>query len=157
MFCPTARALAADPDPDEFAPVGYEFCGWREFTEGGWNMEWDESLAGAYLVAFARKMTCKSARRNVLRVRYMQKPPYRPTRPGYRRKTLESDYEHSDVRCVKRKPSIALPLANRRLTPSRRASHDARSRSEATTRCTAASRGGCRGKVCGSGGVSAVA
>jgi hypothetical protein len=65
-------------------------------------MQWSDDLAGAYLVGFARGMTCRDARRNIVRVRYMQRPPYRPLRPGYRCKTLDSDLEFSDVRCVAR-------------------------------------------------------
>jgi len=47
-------------------------------------MEWDERLSGAYLVAFARKLTCRSARRNVRRLKYTKTPPHRPYRTGYR-------------------------------------------------------------------------
>jgi hypothetical protein len=94
-------ANAQGPDPEDFTPEGYEFCGWKDFTNGGWVMVWREDLAGAYLVAFARGMTCTDARRNVTRVRYAQVPPYRPTRPGYTCKTLESDIEYRDVRCVR--------------------------------------------------------
>jgi hypothetical protein len=63
-------------------------------------MKWSDDLAGAYLVAFARGMTCTDARRNIVRLRYTQRPPYRPVRPGYRCRTLDSDLEYTDVRCV---------------------------------------------------------
>jgi len=98
----TAVARAADPDPDEFTPRGYEFCGWQDFVNGGWAMEWSEDLSGAYLVAFADGISCAAARRNIRRVRYSKVAPYRPIRPGYRCRTLESAHEYSDVRCVRR-------------------------------------------------------
>ncbi len=101
LFGLPCAAIAADPDPDEFTPQGYEFCGWQDFARGGWTMEWSEDLRGAYLVAFADGMSCRAARRNVKSVRYTKTPPYRPLRSGYRCRTLESGYEYSDVRCVK--------------------------------------------------------
>lgn len=104
-----ATAVAQDPDPDEFTPVGYEFCGWRDFVSGSWEMEWNDELFGAYSRLFARNMTCRSARRNYVRMRYTQTPPYRPVRLGYRCKTLDRDYEYSDVRCSKRgRPRLAF-------------------------------------------------
>ena len=39
-------ANAADPDPDQFTPPGYEFCGWQDLVNGGWAMEWSDDLAG---------------------------------------------------------------------------------------------------------------
>lgn len=53
------------------------------------------------MVAFTRGMTCRAARLNVDRVRYSQRSPYRPYRTGYRCRTLASQHEYSDVRCVK--------------------------------------------------------
>jgi len=98
----SSPAVAADPDPDEFTPAGYEFCGWRDFVNGGWTMEWSDDLSGAYMVAFADGMSCRAARRNVDKVRYSQTPPYRPSRAGYRCARLEQQHEFSDVRCVKK-------------------------------------------------------
>jgi len=104
-----APAAAQDPDPEDFTPVGYDFCGWRDFAGGGWVMEWDDDLAGTFSIAFAREMTCRAARRNIARVRYTRTPPYRPTRRGYRCLTLESALEYSDVRCSRRgSPSVAF-------------------------------------------------
>ena len=37
-----ATAFSQDPDPDEFTPLGYEFCGWRDFESGDWEMEWHD-------------------------------------------------------------------------------------------------------------------
>ncbi len=65
-------------------------------------MEWSDELAGAYLVAFADGMSCSAARTNVKRLRHTKTPPYRPIRTGYRCMTIKSEYEYSDVRCVKR-------------------------------------------------------
>lgn len=65
-------------------------------------MEWDESLSGAYLVVFARRMSCGAARLNYLRTRYTRRPPYRAVRKGYRCTELETRHEYSDVRCTKR-------------------------------------------------------
>lgn len=93
-------AKAADPDPAEFTPRGYEFCGWQDFASGGWAMEWSEELRGVYLVAFADGMSCTAARRNIKRVRYSTKTRA-PVRAGYRCRTLVSEHEYSDVRCVK--------------------------------------------------------
>lgn len=95
-------ASAAEPDPAEFTPPGYEFCGWRDFTHGGWAMQWSEDLAGAYLVLFADGMTCLAARRNYSRLRHAKRPPYQPLRPGHRCRTLRSAHEFLDVRCVKK-------------------------------------------------------
>jgi hypothetical protein len=101
-FASTATAgELAEPDPVEFTPEGYTFCGWRVLGTGDWKMEWDDSLSGAYLVAFAKGMTCRDARRNVTRVRTTQTPPYRPIRLGYRCKVLDNDYEYTDVRCTR--------------------------------------------------------
>jgi hypothetical protein len=90
-----------DPDPEEFTPVGYEFCGWRDLQNGRWVMEWDDDLQGASLIAFARDMTCRVARRNVLGVRYTNTTPRRPVRKGYRCAVLEDRHEYQDVRCTK--------------------------------------------------------
>ena len=99
---PAPTAGAADPDPDEFTPPGYEFCGWRDYANGGWAMEWNDDLYGAYLIAYADGMSCRAARRNVTRIRYAKSPPYAPSRPGYRCKRLKQAHEYSDVRCVKK-------------------------------------------------------
>ena len=93
-------AKAADPDPAEFTPRGYEFCGWQDFANGDWAMEWSEELRGVYLVAFADGMSCTQARRNIKRVRY-SKETRAPIRAGYRCRTLVRGHEYSDVRCVK--------------------------------------------------------
>ncbi|MDA0168924.1 hypothetical protein OJ998_07495 [Solirubrobacter taibaiensis] len=84
---------------EDFTPVGYEFCGWLNLGEGTWT--YGDPEDGAWLRLFARDMTCRSARRNYGRVRYTQRPPYRPVKPGYRCRTLDSDYEYGDVRCAK--------------------------------------------------------
>lgn len=80
-------------------PYGYEDCGARDFTNGGWT---DTPEDGAFVVAYARGMTCTSARRNVSRLRFGRKAPYRPYRPGYRCRYLARGYEYSDIRCVRR-------------------------------------------------------
>lgn len=90
-----SRRLAARPQSH---PNGYTFCGWSNF-DGSWTMTDPEP--GVYLVAFADGMTCRSARRNVNRVRYSKTPPYRPLRTGYRCRTLASQHEYADVRCIK--------------------------------------------------------
>jgi hypothetical protein len=95
-------AFAQAPDPDKFTPAGYRFCGWRDLEIKAWQMTWTEELAGAFLRAFARNMTCRSARRNVDRLRYSSQPPYKPTRRGYRCSRLQSGHEYEDGRCVKR-------------------------------------------------------
>jgi len=97
----TSTVYAQDPDPEDFTPEGYTFCGWKDFTTGQWQTEWDESLAGAFLRAFADGMTCRDARRATTRTLTRQLPPYAPYRPGYRCKRLVNDHEYSDVRCVK--------------------------------------------------------
>jgi hypothetical protein len=90
----------AQGDPEEFTPKGYEFCGWQTLSDGSWT--YGEPEPGAFLRGFASGMSCRAARRNITRVRYSQRPPYRPLRLGYRCRTLDSDYEYTDVRCVKR-------------------------------------------------------
>ncbi|HEV2770172.1 MAG TPA: hypothetical protein VGV40_08335 [Solirubrobacteraceae bacterium] len=90
-------SIASPQDPSR-TPQGYTFCGWSNF-DGSWTMTGPEP--GAYRVAFADGMTCRSARRNVNRVRYSKNPPYRPLRTGYRCRTLASQHEYADVRCVK--------------------------------------------------------
>ena len=78
---------------------GYEFCGWKDFGKG-WT--YDQPSPGAYLVGFAHGMTCRSARRNINRMKYTRSPPYRPLRRGYRCRNMESGWEYTDVRCTKR-------------------------------------------------------
>jgi hypothetical protein len=96
-----APAVAsAEDESEQFTPEGYEFCGWKNLSDGSWA--YDDPEPGAFLRTFARGMSCRAARRNTDRVRYTQLPPYRPLRLGYRCKTLDNDYEYSDVRCVKR-------------------------------------------------------
>jgi hypothetical protein len=98
-----------DPDPEEFTPPGYAFCGWRDFENGGWVTEWDDRLSGASTVLFARQMTCPSARRNFARLKYTKKPPYRAVRTGYRCTELRRGYEFTDVRCTKQgRPKVAF-------------------------------------------------
>jgi hypothetical protein len=98
---PTPTPAAEPPADDMPSLPGYRFCGWRKFTRaGGWTLT--NPGSGAYTILFARKMTCKQARRNMKRVRYSTKPPYRPRRAGYRCVRLENGYEYSDVRCSKR-------------------------------------------------------
>lgn len=101
-----ANAQEADPDPAEFTPQGYTFCGWKELETGEWKMLWDDSLGGAFLIAYAQGMTCRDARRNVSRVGDSGPPLYRATRPGYRCVQLRKAQEYSDVRCVKQGSGI---------------------------------------------------
>jgi hypothetical protein len=75
------------------------FCGWRDFTNGGWTM--DQPDPGAFSRLFAGKMTCGAARRAYNRLDYTEEPPYQPFLEGYRCRELESGYEYSDVRCVR--------------------------------------------------------
>jgi altronate dehydratase large subunit len=60
-------SLRVSASPDKFTLAGYRFCGWRDLETKAWQMTWSEELAGAFLRAFARNMTCRSARRNVHR------------------------------------------------------------------------------------------
>jgi len=90
----------AQSDPEEFTPEGYTWCGWKDFVDGDWT--YDDPEPGAWLRAFAYKMSCRDARRNVTRVRYSQTPPYRPLRLGYTCRSIDSDYEYEDVRCTKK-------------------------------------------------------
>jgi hypothetical protein len=101
LLCVAAvpAAFAADRDPGEFTPPGYEFCGWQDFADGGWAMEWSDDLSGAYLVAFADGISCQAARKNIKRVHHRRSGPYRA---GYKCQTLTSAHEFLDVRCVKR-------------------------------------------------------
>lgn len=80
-------------------PYGYEGCGFRDFTNGGWTYSPE---SGASVSAYARGMSCTSARRNVSRLKFGRKPPYKAYRPGYTCKQLVSAYEFSDIRCTKR-------------------------------------------------------
>lgn len=65
------------------------------------------SAPPGYIALFARKMTCRSARRNYNRVRYNEEG--RPVRRGYRCREIDSGYEYSDVRCAKRgRPKVAF-------------------------------------------------
>lgn len=94
-----AAPAAASPQNPAKTPKGYTFCGWSDLVDGGWTLT--EPDPGAYTVAFTRGMSCRSARRNVDRVQYSQRPPYRLYRTGYRCRTLASQHEYLDVRCVK--------------------------------------------------------
>ena len=87
--------------PDTCALTPSErFCGWRDLSGGGWTMRQPEP--GAFVRLFARKLTCRTARRAYGSIEYEDEPPYRPVLAGYRCRELESRYEYSDVRCVKR-------------------------------------------------------
>jgi hypothetical protein len=86
--------------PDTCALARSErFCGWRDLVNGGWTM--GEPDPGAYSRLFARKMTCRAARRAYSALDYEQEPPYRPILAGYGCRELESAYEYSDVRCAR--------------------------------------------------------
>ena len=92
----------AQETPEDFTPQGYEFCGWRDYKGDGKGWTYDEPEPGVWLRGFASGLNCRTARRHITRLRYSQTPPYRPLRPGYRCKTLDSDHEYSDVRCVRK-------------------------------------------------------
>ena len=96
-------AASADyTEPETFTPPGYDFCGWKNYEYGGWDMEWDDSLQGISLIAYADGMSCQAARRNVRRVHYVRVGnSYRPARSGYRCVQLTQALEYSDVRCTK--------------------------------------------------------
>lgn len=104
LFLPVATADGrGDVDP----PRGFEFCGWKDLVDGGWT--YDDPEPGAYLRLFARKMSCRTARRKYRQVRYEQEPPYRPRLRGYRCKTLDRSWEYADVRCSKRgHPNVSV-------------------------------------------------
>ena len=102
MLTASPAGAQEEPDPDEFTPPGYEFCGWRDFEARTWVTEWDERLRGASTVLFAREMTCRAARRNHARLRYSSTPPFAPSRTGYRCTTIRAQHEFVDVRCTKR-------------------------------------------------------
>lgn len=94
------------PDPDEFTPTGYTFCGWKNFAQPidqlSWTTERDEdTLAGAFLRGFVRNMTCLQGTRNIDLVRHKKTPPYKAYRTGYRCTRIETGWEWEDVRCVK--------------------------------------------------------
>jgi hypothetical protein len=96
----------AVPNPEEFTPTGYTFCGWKNFTEPidqlSWTTEWDENtLSGAFKVGFARNMTCLQATRNIDLIRHTKTPPYRASRTGYRCSRIQTGWELDDVRCIK--------------------------------------------------------
>lgn len=94
----TLASSAGAQDPD-FTPVGYTFCGWRDYETGRWTK--DDPAPGTWERLFARDMSCRSARRNYGRLRVTQTPPYRVVKAGYRCLTLDSDTEYGDVRCSK--------------------------------------------------------
>ncbi len=103
LLTPSTALAQGDVD----TPQGYEFCGWKDFVDGGWT--YDDPPPGAYLRLFARKMSCRTARRNYKRVRYQQTPPYRAKLKGFRCVTLDERHEYADVRCAKqRRPKVAL-------------------------------------------------
>lgn len=95
-------AGAADPDPDEFTPAGYAFCGWLDLETKQWKTVWNDRLAGVTVVLFTRNMSCSSARKNYSRTTSTwdgRKLGYK--RAGYRCATLKNQYEFSDYRCTK--------------------------------------------------------
>jgi hypothetical protein len=81
-------------------PRGYKFCGWKDFINGGWTYENPDS--GVYLRLFARKKSCRTARRNYRRVRYTNEPPFWPKLGGHRCKVVEERHEYTDARCSRR-------------------------------------------------------
>jgi hypothetical protein len=76
---------------------GERFCGWRDYESGGWTMRRPEP--GAFFRVFARRMSCRTARRASQDVEYPSSPPYRPFVPGYHCREILDGYEYSDVRC----------------------------------------------------------
>jgi hypothetical protein len=97
----------ASPASAQDTPKGFKFCGWQDFETGGWT--YDDPEPGAYLALYARKMTCRIARRNYKKVEYEESPPYRSRLPGYRCREVESRHEYSDVQCTKReRPRVAF-------------------------------------------------
>ena len=108
VAAPAAQAQA-DP-PDDVHKPGYEFCGWYAHSDGYWTYDHDDpNTYGVYLLSYARGMSCDQARNHALRAGYRSKPPYAPTRPGYRCQRLGTALEFSDARCVKRgKPKVAF-------------------------------------------------
>ena len=104
-----AAALLAAPAAaqDVQVPRGYKFCGWRDYVSGGWTYE--DPGPGAFTRLFARKMSCRTARRKFRRVHYVADPPYEPQLKGYRCVHLKRSYEYVDDRCTRRgRPKIAL-------------------------------------------------
>lgn len=94
-----ALPSAASAGPGDALP-GYTFCGWKNFGEGSWTMTNPED--GAFLTAYASGMTCRAARQNVTRLQYSSRPPYSPSRTGYRCVEIVGGYEYSSIRCIKR-------------------------------------------------------
>ncbi|MDO9353607.1 MAG: hypothetical protein Q7T55_07920 [Solirubrobacteraceae bacterium] len=90
-----APATAQDGDYGE-APLGYDDCGFRDYENGGWT---DDPPAGVFLRAYARDMTCQSARRAVSRVKFSRSG--KPSRAGYRCQFLANQHEYYDIRCRK--------------------------------------------------------
>ena len=103
LLIPAAARAAQDDD----TPRGYRFCGWKDFADGGWTYE--EPEPGAFLRLYARKMSCRTARRKHRRVRYERTAPYRAKLKGYRCVQLEQGYEYADIRCArKHRKKVAL-------------------------------------------------
>ena len=93
-------AVASGQEAEDFPiPAGYTYCGSWNFYVGGWDTTPPDP--GAYFVAFARKLSCRTARRNSRLVRWKGRP-HRPYLRGYRCVELEHGYEYTDVRCSKR-------------------------------------------------------
>ena len=97
LGAPVAQAQAQVEQP---ALVGYQFCGWRNFAGPGWTLGSPED--GVYLAAFARGLTCKTARRHVLRATSKGAPL------GYCCVTLKQSHEYLDRRCTKRATTRAF-------------------------------------------------
>ncbi|MDP2710363.1 MAG: hypothetical protein Q8O56_04025 [Solirubrobacteraceae bacterium] len=81
----------------ERAPVGYTWCGYRDFMTNEWSR--NVTPDGAFMVAYARGMTCAAAIRNARRVTFARGGP---RRAGYRCLTMRSAHEFLDYRCTAR-------------------------------------------------------
>jgi hypothetical protein len=100
----TAHAQAPE---DEAAPAGYKFCGWRGLGEEKWCTHPPEP--GAWERVWARRMTCRQARRNAIAcASRASRPTHRPVLKGYRCRVVDQDSHFTDVRCRKRGSKATL-------------------------------------------------
>jgi hypothetical protein len=86
--------VIAAPASASDEPRGFDFCGWKDFVNGGWTFV--DPADGAFLRLYSRNMSCRIARRNYRKLTFPA-PEHVARLAGYRCREVERGYEYSDA------------------------------------------------------------